>query len=116
MADTQEDDVDRLKAALWYAVGQIVDEESLERNRNATPQFIGALTELVWTQIENVAIDLETFSNHAGRTTVTTEDVMLLARKNPDLHQIMEAFIDARKASSAASLSRGKGKGKGRKR
>lgn len=41
----------RLKAALWYAVGQIVDEESLNRNRNATPQFIGALTELVWTQI-----------------------------------------------------------------
>lgn len=41
----------RLKAALWYAVGQIVDEESLRRNRNATPQFIGALTELVWTQI-----------------------------------------------------------------
>lgn len=41
----------RLKAALWYAVGQIVDEESLSRNRNATPQFIGALTELVWTQI-----------------------------------------------------------------
>ncbi|KAG6176833.1 hypothetical protein E4U36_007678, partial [Claviceps purpurea] len=41
----------RLKAALWFAVGQIVDEECLRRNRNATPQFIGALTELVWTQI-----------------------------------------------------------------
>lgn len=41
----------RLKSALWYAVGQIVDEELLKRNRNATPQFIGALTELVWTQI-----------------------------------------------------------------
>jgi hypothetical protein len=41
----------RLKSALWYAVGQIVDEESLARSRNATPQFIGALTELVWTQI-----------------------------------------------------------------
>jgi centromere protein S len=32
-------------------VGQIVDEFCLSRNRNATPQFIGALTELVWTQI-----------------------------------------------------------------
>ena len=41
----------RLKAALWYAVGQIVDEESLRRNRNATPQFIGALTEMVWAQM-----------------------------------------------------------------
>ena len=41
----------RLKSALWYAVGQIVDEEALRRNRNATPQFIGALTEMVWMQI-----------------------------------------------------------------
>ena len=41
----------RLKPALWFAVGKIVDEESLIRNRNASPQFIGALTEMVWTQI-----------------------------------------------------------------
>ena len=55
---------------------------------------------------ENVAIDLENFSAHAGRTTVTTDDVLLLARKNPDLHQLMEEFIEARKAKA--------GKGKGR--
>ena len=106
----------RLKSALWYAVGQIVDEECLQRNRNATPQFIGALTEMVWTQIgthfllwstrnrlttgsiENVAIDLESFSSHADRSTVTTDDVLLLARKNPDLRAIMGEFVDARKA------------------
>jgi hypothetical protein len=41
----------RLKAALWYAIGGIVDEESLRLDVNATPQFIGALTELVWSQI-----------------------------------------------------------------
>jgi hypothetical protein len=29
----------------------MVDEESIRKNRNATPQFIGALTEMVWTQI-----------------------------------------------------------------
>lgn len=51
----------RLKAALWFAVGQIVDEESLRRNRNATPQFIGALTEMIWTQIGQCHLSL-TFS------------------------------------------------------
>ncbi|EEU44306.1 uncharacterized protein NECHADRAFT_84698 [Fusarium vanettenii 77-13-4] len=116
MADTTGDEdrevlSHRLKAALWYAVGQIVDEQSLIRNRNATPQFIGALTELVWAQIgralENVATDLETFSNHAGRTTVTTDDVLLLARKNPDLHQIMKDFIDQAKADKEAAKGRG---------
>lgn len=105
-----------------------MDEESLRRNRNATPQYIGALTELVWTQIgiillftllqyktlrkivpiENVAGDLESFCNHAGRSTVTTDDVLLLARKNPDLHQIMEEFIEQRKASAAAGDGKGK--------
>ncbi|KAF5710440.1 apoptosis-inducing TAF9-like domain-containing protein [Fusarium mundagurra] len=103
MADTTSDeDRERLKAALWYAVGQIVDEESLRRNRNATPQFIGALTELVWTQI-----DLESFSNHAGRSTVTTDDVLLLARKNPDLHQIMKEFVDQAKAEKGTAKGRG---------
>ncbi|KAM3499758.1 hypothetical protein MY10362_007003 [Beauveria mimosiformis] len=105
MADTMEDDRDRLKSALWYAVGQIVDEECMRRNRNATPQFIGALTELVWTQIENVAVDLESFANHASRSVVTTDDVLLLARKNPDLQQLMHDYINERKAQRGAAAT-----------
>ncbi|KAI9746472.1 MAG: hypothetical protein M1818_000185 [Claussenomyces sp. TS43310] len=45
---------ERLKAALWFSVGKIVDEESLGMGINATPQFIGALTEMVWAQIGGV--------------------------------------------------------------
>jgi hypothetical protein len=41
----------RLKAALWYSIGQIVDDESLRTSTNATPQYIGALTELAWSQL-----------------------------------------------------------------
>lgn len=119
----------RLKAALWFAVGKMVDEQSLRRDRNATPQFIGALTEMVWTQIggcsrvavppaqlqdltsgaENVAIDLESFSRHAGRTSITTDDVLLLARRNADLNGIIKDFVDEQKA---AKVSKGKGKAK----
>lgn len=110
MADRSEEDVrERLKAALWFAVGKMVDEQSLLRNRNATPQFIGALTEMVWTQIENVAIDLESFSRHAGRSSVTTDDVLLLARRNADLNGIIKDFVDEQKA---AKVSKGKGKAK----
>ncbi|KKY30121.1 putative apoptosis-inducing taf9-like domain 1 family [Diaporthe ampelina] len=130
MADQPEEDVrERLKAALWFAVGKMVDEQSLRRNRNATPQFIGALTEMVWTQIgglsyvampprqprmltnraENVAIDLESFSRHAGRTSITTDDVLLLARRNADLNGIIKDFVDEQKA---AKVSKGKGKAK----
>ncbi|PHH59321.1 hypothetical protein CDD81_3390 [Ophiocordyceps australis] len=103
MADaTSQDDRERLKSALWFAVGKIVDEEALNRGMNATPQFIGALTELVWAQIENISIDLETFASHAGRSTVTTADVLLLARKNPDLQQIMQTYVDECKAQKAS--------------
>ncbi len=46
----------RLKAALWYSIGKIVDEETLRLGVNATPQFIGALTEMVWAQIGTLSI------------------------------------------------------------
>ncbi|KAI1635942.1 kinetochore component CENP-S-domain-containing protein [Biscogniauxia mediterranea] len=112
MADGSDEDVreyvitQQLKAALWYAVGKMVDEETLRRNRNVTPQFIGALTEMVWTQIENVAMDLESFSRHAGRSTITTDDVLLLARRNQDLHSIVKDFIDAHKAAKVKGKSK----------
>ncbi|TDZ19443.1 Centromere protein S [Colletotrichum sidae] len=102
-----EEQRERLKAALWFAVGKMVDEESIKQNCNATPQFIGALTEMVWSQIESTAMDLENFSRHARRTTVQTEDVLLLARKNPDLLDLVTAFVDEKKAEKA---SKGKGK------
>lgn len=117
----------QLKAALWFAVGKMVDEDCLRRNRNATPQFIGALTEMVWTQIgrivsiptpgtgyltrnaENVAQDLESFSRHAKRTTVQTDDVLLLARRNSDLHGIIKDFVDE---LNAAKVNKAKGRAK----
>ncbi|KAL2023940.1 hypothetical protein VTK56DRAFT_717 [Thermocarpiscus australiensis] len=110
MAGAEDEEVrERLKAALWFAIGKIVDEESLQRDRNATPQFIGALTDMVWCQIENVAMDLESFSRHAGRTTVTTDDVLLLARRNQDLYAVIKDAIDREKAARV----KGKGKSKG---
>jgi hypothetical protein len=38
---------------------------------------------------------------------VTTDDVLLLARKNPDLHQIMKEFVDQAKAEKGTAKSRG---------
>jgi centromere protein S len=101
-----------------------VDEESLRLGVNATPQFIGALTEMVWAQtgieifgplglmdlsdrlLENVAQDLESFAKHAGRLTVTTDDVMLITRRNEALHDIMKDFIDKDKAAMNKSKRR----------
>ncbi|KAG9231878.1 kinetochore component CENP-S-domain-containing protein [Amylocarpus encephaloides] len=101
MADAMSDELrERLKASLWFSIGKIVDEETLRLNTSATPQFIGALTEMVWAQIENVAKDLESFSRHAGRTTVTTDDVLLITRRNEALHGIIRDFIEKDRAET----------------
>jgi len=108
--------MERLKASLWFSIGKIVDEETARLKTTATPQFLGAMTEMVWAQIENVAQDLESFSRHAGRTTVTTDDVMLITRRNEALGDMMRDFVDRDKAEreTERGAKKGKGTAKGR--
>ena len=42
---------EKLKSALWFQIGKIVDEETMNLGVHATPQFIASLVELVWAQI-----------------------------------------------------------------
>ncbi|THZ66402.1 hypothetical protein D6C85_08160 [Aureobasidium pullulans] len=91
MADGDaEDKADRLKSSLWYSIGSIVDAIALDQDLNATPQFIGSLTELVWSQILTSGADLENFAKHAGRDTIDTKDVLLLVRRNEQLKEVLE--------------------------
>ncbi|RWQ92082.1 apoptosis-inducing TAF9-like domain 1 family protein [Paecilomyces variotii] len=90
----------RLKSALWLSIGKIVDEETIKLGVNATPQFIGALTEMVWAQIETVSQDLESFAKHAGRSTINVADVMLLTRRNEGLESILRAFVDQQREAA----------------
>jgi hypothetical protein len=102
MAGLEADDQDKeekLKAALWYAMGQTIDAVAIERNLNATPHFIGGLSEMVWGQIQTVAQDLEAFAKHRDRTTISTKDVVLLSRRNEALAEVL--------SHEAKGLSRG---------
>jgi hypothetical protein len=114
---------ERLKSSLWYSIGQFVDEESLQQNFTTTPQFIGALTEMVYTQIEHTSRDLEMFAKHAGRKTINPDDVMLLSRRNEGLETLLKQALDdirANEERSGEKTGRGKGtakatgKGKGK--
>lgn len=90
MAGLQADDntkEEKLKAAVWYSIGQTVDSLS---EKNATPHFIGALSELVYSQIEIVAQDLEAFARHSGRSKISSKDVVLLGRRNEGLSELLE--------------------------
>lgn len=49
---------------------------------------------MVWAQIENVAMDLEAFARHAGRSTIGTDDVLLLTRRNEALEGVMRKWVE----------------------
>ena len=91
---------EKLKAALWYATGQTVDSVALAQDLNATPHFIGGLSEMVWGQIENVARDLEAFAKHSGRSTINPKDVLLLGRRNEGLEELLRGHAKAVKNST----------------
>ncbi|KAF2862520.1 hypothetical protein K470DRAFT_173946 [Piedraia hortae CBS 480.64] len=90
----EEDKTSQLKSALWFSIGQTVDAVGMTQDCNASPHFIGGLSELVWAQIENAACDLEAFARHAGRSTICDKDVILLARRNEGLERVLSTTAD----------------------
>ncbi|XP_028749433.2 LOW QUALITY PROTEIN: centromere protein S-like [Peromyscus leucopus] len=75
----------RLKAAVHYTVGCLCEEVALDKQVQFSKQTVAAISEVTFRQCENFAKDLEMFARHAKRSTVTTEDVKLLARRSNSL-------------------------------
>ncbi|XP_052647978.1 centromere protein S [Harpia harpyja] len=75
----------RLKAAVHYTVGCLCQDVAEKREVQFSKQTIAAISEITFRQCENFAKDLEMFARHAKRSTVTTEDVKLLARRSNSL-------------------------------
>ncbi|KAK9718789.1 hypothetical protein K7432_005263 [Basidiobolus ranarum] len=79
----------RLKAAIWFSVNQICKEEESSLGISITPQFIAALTEMVYKEAETVGTDLEHFAKHAKRSVISPDDVKLCARRNDSLYELL---------------------------
>jgi centromere protein S len=60
--------------------------------------------------VENISTDLEAFAHHAGRTTINTDDVLLITRRTEGLNAIMKDFIDREKAKKGVQKARGRPK------
>ncbi|XP_052034134.1 centromere protein S [Apodemus sylvaticus] len=75
----------RLKAAVHYTVGCLCQEVELDKQMHFSKQTIAAISEVTFRQCENFAKDLEMFARHAKRSTISTEDVKLLARRSNSL-------------------------------
>ncbi|RKF64836.1 Inner kinetochore subunit mhf1 [Erysiphe neolycopersici] len=121
MTGIKPDLEEQLKASLWHKIGTLVSSETKKLSIqhdvpiDAKPQFIGALTEMVWAQIENVAMDLEAFARHAGRSTVGTDDVLLLTRRNEALEGVLRKWVEAKAKKEPIGKKKPDSKGKGKK-
>lgn len=76
----------RLRAALELSVSDILSEVGTELEVKFTGRTSATLTELVVDKVKRTAGDLEAFANHAKRTTITSDDVKLLTRRNSELN------------------------------
>ena len=93
-----------IRAALQHAVAQIcTEEETSDASAHMSSQAVAALSELVYQYATQcLSNDLLAFSRHANRRTVTLEDVLLVARKDPQgLQAKLMAFAEREKISSS---------------
>ncbi|CAO3689013.1 unnamed protein product [Umbelopsis vinacea] len=104
MAETDnQDQQQRLKSAVWYTVGRIAEAEAENIGKTASPQFIASLADVVYKQIETLALDVDMFARHGKRSTVSMEDVKLCARRNDGLYALIseEAKDIAKKSTKS---------------
>jgi centromere protein S len=101
-----------LRAAVQYAVIQLCSEDDENSSSRMSPRAIAALAELTCLYAtHSLAADLEAFSSHAGRRTITEADVKLSARKIPEaLMQRLNDFCDIHCTSNNNDNSKRKAK------
>lgn len=58
--------------------------------------------------------DADVENRHAGRATVTTDDVLLLARRNEGLEELLRGFVEDLRAEKGITTGGARTKGKGR--
>ncbi|NXG32846.1 CENPS protein, partial [Dromaius novaehollandiae] len=74
----------RLKAAVHYTVGCLCQDVAEDKDMQFSKQTIAAISEITFRQCGTEVIFLM-LCRHAKRSTVTAEDVKLLARRSNSL-------------------------------
>ncbi|XP_013414802.1 centromere protein S [Lingula anatina] len=106
----------KLKAAVHYTTGQICEEFAEEEEVTYSRQFIAAVTEAAYKQIQSYGRDLELFARHAKRMTIQPDDVKLLVRKTPQLHEYISQLCKDDEEDNGQKKKRGKSTNKGGKK
>ena len=87
--------MDSEKKSVYYTVANIAAHEGSEDHFVVKNDAVAALSELVLFYSECLAKDLEAFSVHAKRTTISPADVRLAARRQPKISAQLDGLISA---------------------
>ena len=108
-----------VRSALHFAVGRICEQEEDDDpdvGARMSSDAVGSLTELVYQYATTSLVnDLVAFSQHAGRKTVTVDDVKLAIRKDKKTHDSLSRFCE-RKGLGSSTTSTGAAKGRKKKK
>ncbi|XP_029288295.1 centromere protein S [Cottoperca gobio] len=85
MSVAKDETQQRLKAAVHYTVGLLVQKTGEDHHIKFSRQVVAAIAETAFRQCDIFAKDLEAFARHAKRSTVSSEDVKLAARRSTAL-------------------------------
>ncbi|XP_069001254.1 centromere protein S [Embiotoca jacksoni] len=94
MAADAEETRQRLKAAVHYTVGRLCQKAGEDHRREFSRQVVAAIAETTFRQCDIFAKDLEAFARHAKRSTVSAEDVKLVARRSTALFNYIQNQIE----------------------
>ncbi|KAI7830024.1 kinetochore component CENP-S-domain-containing protein [Kickxella alabastrina] len=98
-------DMNSARAAVWYAVAQLCDEDESKTGTKFSPTFVDALSHVVFSQAETMGADLECFAKHAKRAKISVDDVKLCARRNEHLLELLAGKAEPGKASTKNAQS-----------
>ncbi|KPI99307.1 Centromere protein S [Papilio xuthus] len=90
----------KLRASLHRDVQAICKETCHNLGLDITKPSMEVIAELVYKKLSIYALDLEAFAKHAKRSTINSDDVLLLVRRNPSLKAHMSGLISNQPSTS----------------
>ena len=93
-----------VRMALQFAIIEICAHQDRKNGTKTSSQAIQALAELTFLYAtQSLTQDLDAFSNHASRKTITIDDVKLMLRKFPDAQRLLTEYCDRHLAITAST-------------
>uniref|UniRef100_A0AAV1UIK6 Centromere protein S n=1 Tax=Peronospora matthiolae TaxID=2874970 RepID=A0AAV1UIK6_9STRA len=107
-----------LRQSILYTVGRICDDEAKKKPHEhhtrikpaMSKEAMALLADVVYKQAEVMATELQFFARHANRKVIKPEDVLLCARKQSNLtnllHKYQREHLNTSSATSAGPKKR----------